>query len=171
MALLVSGESEEIPVSEALADRGRLTRELGRPLPLAARLVLEDPRQQQVAALDAVLAGPVEQATGAGEPAAGRPRVAATRQVDPDPEGAATGRDDLFALDPGPVGALQHLQVLGLAAGHVGGGGEQLQVLARKAFLLRGPREVLVGAGPGPLREALAAFAQSGAQALPSSSR
>ena len=74
VALLVGGEGEQVRVAEALADRRRLCRGCGGRLEVAARLLLEDDREQQVAALNAVAPLVVEQPLGAAEPAAGAAR-------------------------------------------------------------------------------------------------
>ena len=78
---------------------------------------LDDQRQQEIAALDAVGPVPLHQPPGAGEPAAGARGLAPQGEAQPDPEGAA--RRAVGAL-VGADGALERRHELVVAAEHVG---------------------------------------------------
>ena len=100
VALLVGGEGEQVGVAEALSDRGGLARGGGRRLAVAAGLLLEYGRQQQVAALDAVALLALQQPPGAPQPAARPADLPVAGEGDADPERAAQG-GDLAARRPG----------------------------------------------------------------------
>ena len=70
VALFMSGKRKQIRVAETLADRGRLGSGRGGRLEIAACLVSEYGRHEQVTALDAFAVFPFEQPLGAREPAA-----------------------------------------------------------------------------------------------------
>ena len=129
MALLVPGERDEVGVPEALADRRRLGERGRGGAGLAARLLLERDREQQVAAFHALAVRAVEQPLRAAEPAAGLPQLALARQRHPDPE-RAPQRPQVAALaEVRVVGALEEPQVVGLPPEHVRAGGQPLGVL------------------------------------------
>ena len=137
-ALLVHRDREQVGVSEALPGlRGRGE--------LALVAALERCQQRQVAALDAVSVA--QQPLRAGEPAARLGGVAAQRQEQPDPERAADGRLDRAGLHVRAVRPFQLDQVLGLVAEHVGGQGEQLEVLGAE---ISGRRQRGMGLLPRP---------------------
>ncbi len=109
-------------------------------------------QRRQVAALDAVAVA--QQPLGAGEPAARLGGLAAQRQEQPEPERAADGRLDRAGLHMGTVRPLEHGQVLGLVAEHVGGQGQPLEIVAAE---LAGRRQRHVGVLPRPSSDGLAA--------------
>jgi hypothetical protein len=53
-ALRVGGDREQVGIAEALADRGRLGRCRRSALQIARHLLLDDSRDQEIAALDAI---------------------------------------------------------------------------------------------------------------------
>ena len=144
VALLVGGEGEQVRVAEALSDRGGLARGGGSRLPVAARLLLEHGRQQEVAALDPVLPLAVEQPLGAAQPATRPADLSMAGERDTDPEGAAEGGQLIARGEVGAMRALEQVAVLGLSADHVGAAGKQLEVVGRQrrfpVGLVRGPR-------------------------------
>jgi len=81
VALLLCGEGEQIRVLEALADRRRLGCGYGGGFQVAASFLLEDERQQQIAALDSVTALAVEQPLGAAKPTAGPAQLPSRRRA------------------------------------------------------------------------------------------
>ncbi len=144
VALLVPGERDEVGLPEVLADRGRLRERRHGGADLAARLLLEGDREEQVAAFHVSLAGPVEQPLRAAEPAAGPAQLALAGERDADPAGAPQ-RPHLAAVgEVELVRALEEPQVIGLPPEHVGAGGEPLGVL-------RGQVTGLVCGREGPL--------------------
>jgi hypothetical protein len=128
LALLMRCEGEQVGVAEALADRGGLAGGDRSRLPVAARLLLEYGWQQQVAALDSVASLAVQQPPGAPQPAARAAELSVAGEGHADPECAADGGELGARLQVGAMRALEQLSVLGLAADHVGAGGEQLEV-------------------------------------------
>ena len=152
VALLVRCEREQVGVAEALAERGGLTRGGGRGLEVAARLILEDQWQQQIALLDVISLFAVEDAPGAAEPAPGATHLSAGGERHPDPEGVAHGGKCLAGVQPCAACSLQRVQVVLLTAEHVGRGGEQLEVLRAEAGLRVGCGERLARRRPGARR-------------------
>jgi hypothetical protein len=149
VALLVGGECEQVGVAEALPDRGGVGGGGGSRLPVAAGLLLERGRQQEVAALDAVAPVALEQPPGAPHPAARAADLPVACEGHADPERAAQGGELLARLQVSAMRALEQLAVLGFAAEHVRGGGEQLEVLrAQRIPLVRG-QERLMCVRPG----------------------
>ena len=133
MPLVLGGEREQVGVAEALADRGRLGRGGDRGLVVAGRLVLEHPRQQEVALLDAVAVLALDEPPRAlrTSPPRGSDR-AASRLI-------PTQNALRAAASPSPrssvrvMGALERGDVLVVAPEHVGRRRQQLEVLGRSA--------------------------------------
>ena len=99
--LLVDCEGEEIPVTEARRDRGRLRRRIVRRFGVAFGDVLEHRRDDEITALDAV--GLLdEQTLRAAEPAARRSDGAVRHEVEPDPERAPHRTRRLACLEVSP---------------------------------------------------------------------
>jgi hypothetical protein len=103
----MGGEGEQVRVAEALSDRGGLTRGDGSRLPVAAGLLLEHGRQQEVAALDPVLPLAVEQPLGAAQPATRPADLSMAGERDADPESAAEGGQLIARVEVGAVRALE----------------------------------------------------------------
>ena len=124
MALLMQREREQVGVLEPLGDRDRLRGGGLRAALVAGDPPLDDLRQQEIAALDAVGPVPLHQPPGAGEPAAGARGLAPQGEAQPDPERAA--RRAVGAL-VGADGALERRHELVVAAEHVRRRREQLE--------------------------------------------
>ena len=148
MALLVDRECEQVPVAEALTYRGRLGRGGGRGLEVRGGFVLEHDRYQQVALLDAFAPLALHQALGAAEPPARAAHLSATREEHTDPERAANRGHRLAGVRVRLMGSLEDAQVLLVAAGHEGGGGQELEVLPAERGCLVGGRESFVRVDP-----------------------
>jgi hypothetical protein len=121
-------EREEIGIPETLSDRGGLGGRGSGGLQLAVRLLLQGPRDEEVAALYAVGPLAIQQPLRAGEPAAGPPELTARGEAEADPEGTADRRQSVLGLEVQSIGALHGLPVVLLAPEHVGRDCEQLQV-------------------------------------------
>ena len=147
MALLVERECEQVGVPEPLGDHDRRGGGGVRTAAVAGDLPLDDLRQEEVAALDAVGPVPLHQPPGAGEPAAGARGLAPQGEAQPDPEGAA--RSVVGAL-VGADGALERRHELVVAAEHVGGRRELLEPVGVQ--LARQRREHGVRLPPRPRR-------------------
>ena len=109
--------------------------------------MLEDDRKQKIATFDTVSSALIEHALGATEPAACAPDLPPACEADADPERAAEGRQRLATSEVGAMGALEETEVFGLAAEHVGGGGEQLEVIRLEADRT-GPRPLATRTPP-----------------------
>ena len=85
---------------------------------------------EQVAPLDALTLVALEQPLGASEPAARAAHLATPGERDARPRTrTASAASSRPAVEVGPVGALEEAEVVVLAADHVRGGGEQLEVV------------------------------------------
>ena len=131
----MGGEGEQIRVAEALADRGGLAGGGGSRLPIAARLLLEHGRQQEVAALDPVLPLALEQPLGAAQPATRPADLSMAGERDTDPERAAEGGQLIPRGEVGAMRAPEQVAVLGLSADHVGAAGQRLEVVGSERRL------------------------------------
>ncbi len=125
-ALLVDGERQQVRLTEALGDRCGLLR--GR-VRLAGVRAQQDGGDEQVAPLHAVAPLAVEQPVAAAEPAGGAAHLAPRQEVDADPERAAHGGRDLAVLQVEVVGASERRPERLVAAEHVVGGGQPLEIL------------------------------------------
>src|SRR5918996_1191670 len=146
-ALRLKRERGPLRVAEPLGQGCRLACDGGRRREVAARFVLEDERNEQVAALDGVVLA--DELVGAPEPAAGRTPLPAQRVIDAHPERAPERGGVVARLQRGMMSALQEAQVLVVPAEHVGGRREELEVLGPERSRLVGVRERLVGVLPG----------------------
>ena len=129
VAPLVRSEREQVRIAKALPDRRRLARGSRGRLPVAARLLFDDCGHEQIAVLDAITLLPVEQPLGAPEPAAGAAHLPTPGEADADPERAPKRCQLLIVRQVSSMGALEEPEVVLLAANHVRGGGEQLEVV------------------------------------------
>jgi hypothetical protein len=84
----VQRQRDQVGVTGAPADRGRLRRQLLRGRVVARRDVLDRDREQQVAALRAVGRLVLQEPVGAGQPAAGLRQLSLAAQVERQPERA-----------------------------------------------------------------------------------
>jgi hypothetical protein len=155
LALLMGGKSEQVGIAEALPDRGSVAGGGGSRLPVAACLLLECGRKQKVAALDSVAAVALEQPPGAPQPAARAADLPVAREGHTDPECAAEGGELLARVQVSAMRALERVAVLGFAAEHVRGGGEQLEVLGSERIRPIRGRERLMCFRPGLRRRCL----------------
>ena len=98
-------------------------------LEVAEVLLVHHHPNEQIAVLDAVgiLAG--QQALRAAEPPRGAARVPAERETQPRPEGAAHGAQRPAGVEMDVVGALERANVVVVAAQHVGGDGQLLEIV------------------------------------------
>ena len=140
VSLLVQRERQQVGVAEALPGRSRIAGEGGGSLPVPAQLVLEGDRDQEIAALGAVVLA-FEQPVRAPQPAGRGAHVSAQGQLYPDPEGAAHRSPRLAVLRPLVVGAFQVAHRLVFPAEHERSRGEQLDVFGAEPLLLIGLRE------------------------------
>ncbi len=158
VGLVLGGEGDEVVVAEPLADPHRLGGTVVSCLVVAARSVREHPRNQQIAALDVVAAGALQEPLGPREPPVGRRRLAVQHPVEAEPEGRSRSAPGVVPLDVGPVRPLQRTDVLLVVAEHVGRGREQLEIARGQRVGLIGGGERLVGVPPGPSLDGLAAL-------------
>ena len=122
---------------------------------IAGRLVFDGHGQQQVAALDAVTAGPVDEPPGAPHPAARASDLPAQHQGHTRPE-RAPGRAQLLpGLEVRAVGAPQHADVLLLAPKHVRRCREPLEVPRFQPAVPIGTGQRLMRVPPRPADEGL----------------
>ena len=143
----VQREREQVGVAEPLPGRGRIAREGGGGLPVPAQLVLEGDRDQEIAALGAVVLA-FEQPVRASQPAGRGAHVSAQGQLYPDPEGAAHRSPRLAMLRPLVVSAFQVAHRLVVPAEHERSRGEQLDVFGAEPLLLIGLRQRFSGVEP-----------------------
>src|SRR6059058_1216378 len=157
VALDVNGERKQVGIGEALADFGCRGGRGGCALPVAFRLVLEDDRHQHVPLLDALNLLPLEQPLCPAEPAGGRPHLSPQRELRADPKRATHCTPCLPGFGIGLAGPLQEPHPFVLAAEHVGGRCEQLEISGPQRRSLVGARQRLVRRRPGRARVRLAA--------------
>jgi hypothetical protein len=128
-ALIHAGEGGQVRVAEALADLGRLGCRRDRGIEVTARRVLEDDRHQHITLLHALAPLPLDQPLGAAEPSGRLADLARELEMDGEPARAACGAHDVGGVQVRLMATFQGAAILLLVAQHVGGGGEQLQVL------------------------------------------
>ena len=158
-ALIHQGKGEKIRVAEPLRDLGRGGGGGVSGGRIARHGLLEVGRHQHVALLDAVRLLMLEHTLSAREPPCRARRVAVEQKVDAEPERASHGRERLPAVEVGAVSAFERALLLLIAADHVGGGREQLQVLG-------GERGSAIGASQRPVRVRPGALLEERATAL-----
>ena len=128
-AARLGAEREQVRVAEALPDRARRAGRGGRRLEVARGLVAEHRRKHQVPLLDALGLLTLDQPLRPAHPARRPPGLAAQHEVEPEPERAARRGQPVAALEMRVVGALERAAVLLVAAEHVRGGRQPLEIL------------------------------------------
>ena len=144
-------DGDDIRLREAFAHRRGVAGGGRRGLQIACGYLRLGDREQQVSPLDAVARLPIEQPPRAAEPAVRVPDLAPEQQAQSQPERRAhrVGRGVLGAIRM--VGALQLLQVVGVAADEIRRQRQAFEILARQRARPVGARQHLVSGGPGPL--------------------
>ena len=122
-------KGEEIGVAEALGDLGRGSGDGECSSPVAGGRVLKLGRKDEVSPLDAVTVFSIEQTLDPTEPSPCARSLAAQQQMDHEPERAAHRAPRLARLEISPVRALQRMQLLLVAADHVGRRRQTLEIL------------------------------------------
>ena len=161
--LNVRPEREQIAVSGALSNRGRLARNLRHEHVLAGRFVPQCERQEQVAALRAVPFLALDQALRPPEPTARPGHVTQHRQVDAEMHGRAHRAARLTGADVRMMSTLERREELVDPTEHVRGDRQRFQILGREAVGLVRRGQRLVRHRPHILRKRpLAALDVSG---------
>ena len=147
-SLLISRKPDEIRVAETFADLGRLRSRSEATIVVPAPHLVQPDRDQEIAALDAVLRVALEQPLGASEPARRAGRVSAEEKIVADPEGT-TGRTwGLAGPDVHVMRALESGEIIVVVADHVCRPREQLEILCSERLQLIGARQRLVRIQP-----------------------
>ncbi len=148
LTLSVAGDCGEVRVAEALGACEHLRGDRCCSREVSCRLQLEDPRSQQVRALDAVLAVALEEPLGSAEPAAPRSELAPEHEVQPDPERATNGVRKIVLGEVCVMSAFVKSEVVVVAAEHERRRREPFEVLRGEWLGFVGASESLVGVLP-----------------------
>jgi hypothetical protein len=140
-------EHHQVGLAGASADGGRAARDLLRPRVITSQQLPQRDREQQVAALGALLLV-LQQPVGPGQPPTCLGELAPVDQVEGQPECAPRGLPELAGLGMELLGALQRPQAVLDPAEEVGRGRQQLQVLPGQGRRPVGKRQRGVGVRP-----------------------
>ena len=163
-ALIVPATGDQVRVPATLADLGGLRRGRVRSLEVARGKVLLHDRQQQIAALGALVLLVLEQPLGAGDPAGRGAHLAAKEKTQAQPECGTDGAQAFAGFQVRVMGTFQRPQIIIVPTDQIGRHRQQLEILAFQSGRLIGCRERPVGVGPGAPPVMLAAafkFAQA----------
>ncbi len=155
-AMEVAGEGDEIGVVEAVADLGGLGRRPARSLEIAHGDAAMDRRQQQIAALGAILVR--DEAFRARQPAGRAARLAEREEAEAKKEGGAGRRSRVVGVEAGLVDTFLDRQELVVAAGQRGRPDPQVKVLDGERRSGVGPAKGAIGVLPGAPRTGFATF-------------
>jgi hypothetical protein len=128
----------EFWVAVALADRGSLHPDGVCGVGVTAPIGLEPNGDQEVAALDALAAHPVEQTVAASEPAGRAGALPAHEEVVPDPPGAASSARHVTGVKVAVMSTFESVDVVVVPPEHVRSSGQQLQILRLHEIVLVG---------------------------------
>ena len=129
-ALIVPGTGDQVRIAAALADRGGLRRGRVRSLEVARGKVLLHDRQQQIAALGALVLLVLEQPLGAGDPAGRATHLAAKEKTEAQPECGTDGAQAFAGVQVRMMGTFERPQIVLVPTDQIRRHRQQLEILA-----------------------------------------
>ena len=148
MALIVPRACDQVRLPATLADCGGLRRGRVRSLEVARGEVLLHDRQQQIAALGALVLLVLEQLLGAGDPTGCGARLAPKEKMEAQPECGTDGALAFTGIQVRVMGTFKCLQIILVPTGQIRRHRQELWMLASQRGRPIGCRERAVGIGP-----------------------
>ena len=135
------GAGQEIPIPEALAERGGFAGHTQRALEITLFEGHLGRRQQQVAALDAIEIVAIQQTARDGEPTRAPAHLTAEQQRETDPERTSCGARRLVGVQMRLVGALEYVGEPVVLARQICRNGEPLEIIGGQGLIAGCPVE------------------------------